>query len=110
MTEREKPKGLAAGAARRRQRETSADRARIGSVIAGSYRIDEIIGRGAIGAVFGGVHLRLERPVAVKFVDPSLVDDPEIRARFKREAKIAAQIGSSHAVEVFDIQGVGVQV
>ncbi|MBI2389615.1 MAG: serine/threonine protein kinase [Deltaproteobacteria bacterium] len=100
--ERGKPSGLAAGTARRRQRETAADRARIGSVIAGSYRIDEIIGRGAIGAVFGGVHLRLERPVAVKFVDPSLVDDPEIRARFKREAKIAAQIGSSHAVEVFD--------
>jgi eukaryotic-like serine/threonine-protein kinase len=106
MTERKEPKGLAAGAARRRQRETAADRARIGSVIAGSYRIDEIIGRGAIGAVFAGVHLRLERPVAVKFVDPSLVDDPEIRARFKREAKIAAQIGSSHAVEVFDY-GVG---
>ncbi len=106
MTERDKPKGLAAGAARRRQRETAADRARIGSVIAGSYRIDEIIGRGAIGAVFAGMHLRLERPVAVKFVDPSLVDDPEIRARFKREAKIAAQIGSSHAVEVFDY-GVG---
>ena len=104
MAEREKgkPTGLAAGAARRRQRETPADRARIGSVIAGSYRIDEIIGRGAIGAVFAGMHLRLERPVAVKFVDPTLVDDPEIRARFKREAKIAAQIGSSHAVEVFD--------
>ena len=100
--DRGKPAGLAAGAARRRQRETSADRARIGSVIAGSYRIDEIIGRGAIGAVFGGMHLRLERPVAVKFVDPTLVDDPEIRARFKREAKIAAQIGSAHAVEVFD--------
>ncbi len=108
MTDRErgKPAGLAGGAARRRQRETSADRARVGSVIAGSYRIDEVIGRGAIGAVFGGVHLRLERPVAVKFVDPALVDDPEIRARFKREAKIAAQIGSSHAVEVFDY-GVG---
>jgi serine/threonine protein kinase len=108
MAERDKgkPSGVATGAARKRQRETSADRARIGSVIAGSYRIDEIIGRGAIGAVFGGVHLRLERPVAVKFVDPTLVDDPEIRARFKREAKIAAQIGSSHAVEVFDY-GVG---
>jgi len=108
MAEREKgkPGGVAAGAARKRQRETAADRARIGSVIAGSYRIDEIIGRGAIGAVFAGMHLRLERPVAVKFVDPSLVDDPEIRARFKREAKIAAQIGSSHAVEVFDY-GVG---
>ena len=108
MAERDKgkPGGLAGGTARKRPRETSADRARIGSVIAGSYRIDEMIGRGAIGAVFGGVHLRLERPVAVKFVDPSLVDDPEIRARFKREAKIAAQIGSSHAVEVFDY-GVG---
>jgi serine/threonine protein kinase len=87
---------------RKRTRETAADRARIGSTIAHSYRIDDFLGRGAIGAVFGGMHLRLERRVAIKFVDPSLVDDPEIRARFKREAKICAQIGSSHVVEVFD--------
>ncbi len=103
---KEKGKEAEKGAPRKRQRETAADRARLGSVIAGTYRIDEIIGRGAIGAVFGGMHLRLERRVAIKFVDPTLVDDPEIRARFKREAKIAAQIGSSHAVEVFDY-GVG---
>ena len=63
-------------APRKRQRETAADRARLGSVIAGTYRIDEIIGRGAIGAVFGGMHLRIERRVAIMFVDPTLVDDP----------------------------------
>jgi serine/threonine-protein kinase len=97
-----KPVGQGAASPRKRPRETSADRARIGTVVANTYRIDEIIGRGAIGAVFGGMHLRLERPVAVKFVDPTLVDDPEIRARFKREAKISASIGSSHAVEVLD--------
>ena len=102
MADREKREGADKGPTRRRQRETASDRARIGSVIAGSYRIDEFLGRGAIGAVFGGMHLRLERRVAIKFVDPTLVDDPEIRARFKREAKICAQIGSSHAVEVFD--------
>jgi serine/threonine-protein kinase len=106
MADKEKREGPPAGGTRKRQRETAADRARLGSVIASSYRIDEFLGRGAIGAVFGGMHLRLERRVAVKFVDPSLVDDPEIRARFKREAKICAQIGSSHAVEVFDY-GVG---
>lgn len=83
-------------------RETAADRRRIGSIIASSYRIDEIIGRGAIGAVFGGLHTRLERPVAIKLIDPSLVNEVEIRARFKREAKISAQISSSHAVEVYD--------
>ncbi len=103
MTERDKGKPAGpAGAPRKRPRETNADRARIGAVVANTYRIDEIIGRGAIGAVFGGMHLRLERPVAVKFVDPTLVDDPEIRARFKREAKISASIQSSHVVEVID--------
>jgi len=108
MSEREVSPRIAApsGTPRRRPRETPSDRARIGMVVASSYRIDEFLGRGAIGAVFAGTHLRLERPVAVKFVDPTLVDEPEIRARFKREAKIAAQIGSSHAVEVFDY-GVG---
>jgi serine/threonine protein kinase len=103
MTDREKGKPAApVGPPRKRPRETPADRARIGTVIANTYRIDEIIGRGAIGAVFSAMHLRLERAVAVKFVDPSLVDDPEIRARFKREAKISASIGSAHAVEVLD--------
>ncbi len=103
MTEREKGKpAVPVGPPRKRPRETPADRARIGTVIANTYRIDEIIGRGAIGAVFSAMHLRLERAVAVKFVDPTLVDDPEIRARFKREAKISASIGSAHAVEVLD--------
>ena len=97
---------LPPGPVAKRHRGTPADNARLGTVIAGSYRIDDFLGRGAIGAVFGGMHLRLERQVAVKFVDPTLMEDPEIRARFKREAKIAAQIGSSHAVEVFDY-GVG---
>ena len=106
MPDREKREGPTPGAGRRRQRENASDRSRLGAVIAGSYRIDEFLGRGAIGAVFGGMHLRLERRVAIKFVDPTLVDDQEIRARFKREAKICAQIGSSHAVEVFDY-GVG---
>ncbi len=106
MPDREKREGPTPGAGRRRQRESATDRSRLGTVIAGSYRVDEFLGRGAIGAVFGGMHLRLERRVAIKFVDPTLVDDQEIRARFKREAKICAQIGSSHAVEVFDY-GVG---
>ena len=106
MPDREKREGPTPGAGRRRQRESASDRSRLGTVIASSYRVDEFLGRGAIGAVFGGMHLRLERRVAIKFVDPTLVDDQEIRARFKREAKICAQIDSSHAVEVFDY-GVG---
>src|SRR4051812_3645349 len=81
MPDREKRDGPTPGAGRRRQRESATDRSRLGSVIAGSYRVDEFLGRGAIGAVFGGMHLRLERRVAIKFVDPTLVDDQEIRAR-----------------------------
>src|SRR5437868_2035268 len=71
MADREKREGGGQAGTRKRQRETPADRQRIGTTIAGSYRIDEFLGRGAIGAVFGGMHLRLERRVAIKFVDPT---------------------------------------
>ena len=59
------------------------------SVIAG-YRLVALIGRGGMGVVYEAVQLTLDRPVALKLVDPARADDDEFRARFVRESRVAA--------------------
>jgi serine/threonine-protein kinase len=71
-------------------------------VVDGKYRVDAIIGRGGMGAVFRARDVRLERDVALKVVRRDLVDDPETRARFQREAQIVARLQHPAIVTVFD--------
>jgi serine/threonine-protein kinase len=60
------------------------------------------IGRGAMGRVFRARHVRLDRPVAVKFLPPALADDPAFEARFAREARALARLSHPHVVGVHD--------
>lgn len=75
---------------------------RQGVVIAEKYRLDKVLKRGGMGSVWVGTHLSLDIPVAVKFMSASLVLPPMALSRFKREAKIAAQIRSSNVVQIMD--------
>jgi serine/threonine protein kinase len=74
----------------------------IGQVLDGRYRIDEIIGRGAMGVVYRGEHVAIRRPVAVKVLHASLAGVPELRGRFEREALAIGRIDHPHCVGVFD--------
>ena len=71
-------------------------------VVDGKYRVDAVIGRGGMGAVFRAKDVRLERDVAVKVVRAELVSNPESRARFQREAQIVARLQHPGIVTVFD--------
>jgi eukaryotic-like serine/threonine-protein kinase len=64
--------------------------------------LEEEIGRGGMGRVFRARHLRLERPVAVKFLPPELAADPAFEARFAREARALALLSHPHVVGVHD--------
>jgi len=75
---------------------------RAGELIADCYRLEEPIGRGAMGAVWRAVHVRLESPVAIKLLNSAIADDPEMLERFLREARSAAAVRSSHVVQIFD--------
>ncbi|HEY5959558.1 MAG TPA: serine/threonine-protein kinase [Polyangiaceae bacterium] len=66
------------------------------------YEILRCLGAGGMGAVYEVLHLTTSRRRALKTMLPSLLADPEMRARFKLEATITANIESDHIVDVFD--------
>jgi serine/threonine protein kinase len=72
----------------------------------GRYRIERVLGRGAMGLVYAGVDPRLDRPVAIKTIlkshllDETLAD--EYSARFVREAQAAGRLSHPNIVSVFD--------
>jgi serine/threonine-protein kinase len=74
----------------------------IGSVVAGKYRVDRLIGRGGMGAVFQATHLAIGKRVALKFLNREAARDRDAAERFQREALAASVVESSHIVHIFD--------
>jgi len=74
---------------------------RVGTVVAG-YRIEARIGRGGMGVVYMAEHQTLRRRAALKIIVPDLAESPDFRARFLREARIAAGLSHPSIVTVYD--------
>src|SRR5579883_1815431 len=74
----------------------------VGATIAGKYRIERVIGHGAMGVVCEARHVEIGKRVAIKLIESSLANDTEAVGRFKREARAASLIESEHVVQVFD--------
>ncbi|UGT63538.1 serine/threonine-protein kinase [Nocardia asteroides] len=74
---------------------------RPGEIFAG-YRVLRPLGAGGMGAVYLAQHPRLPRRDALKVLDPGLGADPEFRARFEREADLAARLEHPNVVAVYD--------
>ena len=75
----------------------------LGTTIAERYRVDELLGLGGMGAVFRGRHLGLERDVAIKVLHAELTRDPELSARFEREAHSASRLDHPNCLAVTDV-------
>jgi serine/threonine-protein kinase len=73
-----------------------------GIVIADRFRLVRPLGQGGMGAVWLAQHIGLDVPCAVKVIHAEAAQSPELRARFEREAKAAAQIRSPHVVQILD--------
>jgi len=75
----------------------------IGDVIDHKYRVIRLIGEGGMGAVYEGENTRISRRVAIKVLRTEAANRPELAARFEREARAAARIGSKHVCDVLDL-------
>jgi serine/threonine-protein kinase len=74
------------------------------------YTITEEIGRGAMGIVYRGVDLTLDRPVALKQLAPALVRDAAVARRFSQEARALARLSHTNIVQVYDLVTAGDQL
>jgi serine/threonine-protein kinase len=74
-----------------------------GTVLAGKYRVEELLGEGGMGVVVLATHMELDQRVAIKVPRPEHVKDPTFAARFIREGKNAARIRNDHIARVLDV-------
>lgn len=74
----------------------------IGQVLEGRYRVEEIVGKGAMGVVYRATQEFIGRKVAVKVMHSFHVADKDALKRFHQEAKAASRLNHPHIVSVFD--------
>ncbi|MFC4126418.1 protein kinase domain-containing protein [Nocardia rhizosphaerae] len=81
----------------------------IGEVFAG-FTVERMLGQGGMGTVYLARHPRLDRLTALKLLNRDLFADARIRARFEREADLAAGLDHPAIVTVFDRGAEGEQL
>ena len=75
----------------------------IGSTVNGKYQLSRLLGDGGMGSVYEGKHTVLGTRVAIKVLHPELARRTGLVERFLQEARVAAQIRSTHVVQVTDV-------
>jgi serine/threonine protein kinase len=68
----------------------------------GSYAVEDLLGTGGMAEVYRATHTTLERPVAIKVINPSFNADPTFLLRFLREAKAVARLSHPNIITVYD--------
>ncbi len=76
---------------------------RPGQVVAGKYRVDRLIGKGGMAAVWAGANQRTGKRVALKVILRSFAASPEADEMFRREALAASRVNHPNVVNVFDV-------
>jgi len=77
-----------------------------GALVGGKYRIEKLIGRGGMGAVYLARHELLDRHVALKVLAQEAVGNEDATRRLIKEAQLAGKIPGDHICRVTDV-GVG---
>lgn len=74
-----------------------------GTLLNNRYRLVELVGSGGMAVVYKGIDTLLHRPVAVKILRDAYSNDPTFLARFRQEARAAAQLDHPNVVTVYDV-------
>ncbi len=74
----------------------------VGDLVSDRYRIEALLGEGAMGAVYRVEHVHMRKRYALKVLLPDVSESEEIRARFEREALAAAHIEHPNVVAAID--------
>jgi eukaryotic-like serine/threonine-protein kinase len=77
------------------------------AALAGRYSIERELGRGGMGIVYLAREVRLDRPVALKLLPPSLSAKPGLRERFLREARMAAKLSHPNIIPIHAVDEIG---
>jgi serine/threonine protein kinase len=76
---------------------------RVGEIIASKYRVERVLGAGGMGVVVAAYHLQLDELVAIKFLLAGGAHNPELVARFEREARAAVRIKNERVARTLDV-------
>lgn len=73
----------------------------------GRYSLERELGRGGMGTVYLARDVKLDRPVAIKFLHAELAAEPAARSRFLHEARTAARLAHPHIVPIYAVEAEG---
>ena len=74
----------------------------IGRVLAGKFRLDSLLGEGAMGRIYLARQLLLDKDVAIKVLHQHLGGEDRVARRFHREAKAASRLSHTNSVQILD--------
>ena len=80
---------------------------RLQRIVEGKYKLDRLLGKGGMGAVFLARDLTLDRDVAIKVLPPDVSQDDHVVKRFQQEAKTAAKLDHTNIIPIYRVESEG---
>ena len=96
------PPRPAAGAPAQQAQAPNGHDLQTGVVISGRYKVERVLGRGGMGAVYAVQHVNTGESLALKVLHPALASNKQAVDRFRTEARAPVRIGTDHVVRIFD--------
>jgi tetratricopeptide (TPR) repeat protein/TolB-like protein len=74
-----------------------------GDVVAGRYRVDQLLGSGGMGEVYQAHDGELRESIALKIIRPGFARSPRVLARFRREIQLARRVTHPNVCRIYDV-------